>query len=364
MLPVSDFVLGFWSRIYMLLSFIVSTVFSAAFICAHNIQNVSFSERNLYAIQEPFNSGYLVVDDVHKIFFEEFGNPKGVSVLVVHGGPGAGCNKSLSQFFDPNYYHIVMFDQRGCGRSVPLAEMKNNTPQDSVKDMEMLRQHLNIDQWILFGGSYGSLLSILYGETYPDRVQCFVLRGIFLGREQDYKNLFYDMGKFFPEIYQQMIDLFAIEERSDLINAMEKRIMNPSETVHMPLAHAFMYYDLLCAQLFPDFEQTKSVLESQVMLNVSRAFIHYAANNFFLKDDQLLNNIEYVQKIPAFIIHGRYDLICLPQNAYDLHVKWPKSELWFVTNAGHLACELSISQALKNAMDEIKLHNFELNQGY
>ena len=339
----------------MLLRLVLSIVFSVTSISAHTIKNICFSEKNLYSIQESFNHGYLAVNDGHQIFFEEFGNPDGMPVLLVHGGPGWDCDKS-SQYFDPNYYRIIMFDQRGCGRSLPFAEMKNNTPQHSVTDMEAIRKYLNIDKWILFGGSYGSLLSILYGETHPDRVYCFVLRGIFLGRKQDYENLLCrdGMGKFFPESYQRMLNLFSEEERTDLIAAMDKRIMSQDEKDHMPLAHAFMYYDLLCAQLFPDFEKIEKNLDQKLALSVSRAFIHYAANNFFLKANQLIRNIEHIKDIPAIIIHGRYDLICPPQNAYELYKKWPLSELWFITNAGHLSTGPSIAQALRNAMDLIK----------
>ncbi len=341
----------------MILNLIFLTIFSVTSVYAHTIKNITFSDQNLYSIQEPFNKSHLAVSNTHQIFFEEFGNPKGVPVLVVHGGPGLGAHKPTSQFFDPLYYRVIMFDQRGCHRSLPFAELKNNTPQDTVHDMEVIRKHLKIDKWILFGGSYGSLLSILYGETYPARVHYFVLRGIFLGREQDYKNLFYGIGKFFPEAHQEMLDLLSYEEQENLIDSLYKRILSSDTSMAHKLAYAYMHRGNLSMGLFPDFEQLKNV-NQKVIFNAARMWIHYSVNNFFLEEEQLLNNIGAIKEIPAIIAHGRYDLICLPQIAYDLHIKWPKSELWFITHAGHTSQEPSMGQALRNAMDQIKTKNF------
>lgn len=247
-----------------------------------------------------------------------------------------------------------MFDQRGAGRSKPFAQMEDNTPQAAVHDMELLRVHLNIDKWILFGGSYGSFLSLLYGETHPERVTCFILRGIFLGREHEYKNLFYGMGNFFPEAYHDMLNLLSKEEQPTLISALHQRVMNSDSTIHQPIADAFMYYDILCAALNLDHEHVKNTLAHDLALSVGRAFIHYSANRFFIDDNQIINNIHHIKHIPAIIVQGRYDLICLPKNAYQLHTQLPKSQLWFIANAGHALTEPPIAQALKEAMDGLR----------
>ncbi|HRN78269.1 MAG TPA: prolyl aminopeptidase [Candidatus Dependentiae bacterium] len=331
--------------------FIFLLLFSPVFSSICDIQNFSFETDTCYTTIKPYYEDYLQVSPYHRIFYAEYGNPNGIPVVVVHGGPGYGCIDSCSKFFDPSYFHIIMFDQRGALKSIPCADMYDNTPQASVHDMELLREHLNIDKWILFGGSYGSLLSILYGETHPDRVLYFVLRGIFLGRKQDYEHLFYGMNKFFPESYQSMLNLLSAEEQSDLITSLHKRIMNSDSSISQPIADAFMYYDGLCSVLNPDFDDKGDQI---VDLSVARAFIHYAAHHFFLEENQLLNNIEKIKHLPAIIVHGRYDLICPPQNAYDLYNVWPNTELWFIENAGHSSEEKILASALTTAMNTLK----------
>lgn len=310
----------------------------------------------MYDTYTSFNYGFLAVSDEHQIFFEEFGNPAGVPVLIVHGGPGFGCEASLTYYFDPAYYRVIMFDQRGCGRSLSSDSMKNNSPQHSVRDMEQLREHLGIDTWILFGGSYGSLLSLLYGQTHPERVQHFVLRGIFLGRKKDYENLLGSdgMAQFFPEEYAQMRDLFSEQEQRDFITALDTRIMSENEHDYAPLARAFMWYDILCATVCPNRQQAQELLRKNFIVDVARAFIHYAAHNFFLTDNQLLDNMGTIAHISATIIHGRYDLICLPSSAYNLACAWPAATLYYIEDAGHSGREPGIAQALKDAMDDIR----------
>lgn len=339
----------------MIFFFVILSIFSLTFAHDHSIKKIYNSNQDLYPIQESFNKEYLKVSYEHQIFFEEFGNPNGIPVIILHGGPGWGCDKTLTCFFDTSYYRIIMFDQRGCGRSLPFGQMKDNTPQDSVNDIEILRKHLKINKWIIFGGSYGSLLAILYGENHSERVYAFVLRGIFLGRMEEYENLFYGMSKFFPEAYKSLADLVE-EKNNNIIKSIYEIIMQEDRKITQPIADAFMYYDLLCANLIPDFEQIKNNLEKNFTLSVTRTFLHYAINDFFLKENQLLNDIDKIQNIPAFIVHGRYDLICPVVNAFDLYHRWKNSQLWLVEDAGHSAFQKSISQSLKNIMEELKTH--------
>lgn len=334
----------------LLIAFIISTNLYAE----HTIKNLTYTGYQPYQTAQPYNSGYLQVSDAHRVFFEEFGNPQGVPVLVVHGGPGWGCSAAMSQFFDPAYYRIIMLDQRGSGRSLPFACMDDNTPQAAVHDMELLRTHLNIDQWILFGGSYGTLLSILYGETHPERITAFVLRGICLGRKDDYEHLFYGMGNFFPEAYNEFLSFFTQEEQQDLIGSFYTKCMTYGRAEGQKVADAFMYYDLLCARLYPDVATLKASLDANFTYAVTRAFAYYAYHKFFLEENQLINNIDTIKDIPAYIIHGRYDLICLPSIAYDLYTAWPSAELRFIVNGAHSGYEPAIVQALQTVMNELR----------
>lgn len=329
-------------------------LFAISSVHAHDIKNLFFQKEICYKVDEPFRADYLTVDEIHRIYFEEYGNPQGVPVLILHGGPGGGCKKVMAKYFDPTFYRIIMFDQRGCNRSAPYACLTNNTPQHSVHDIEILRNHLDIDTWIVTGGSYGTLLALLYAQTHPGHVTHLVLRGIFLGRKNDYENILWNMSKFFPEAYAELLDLFTEDEKKDFLHAFDKRITVDDVSLVQPFAQAFMYYDYLCSELNPNFEAVRSELVPRLTLTVTRFFVHYAAHGFFLEDDQILKNCHHIAHIPTYIIHGRYDLVCPAQNAYDLWQKLPQSELWYIMNAGHASCEPGISQALCICMDQIK----------
>ena len=318
------------------------------------ITNKLFKDVELYPVVEPYQEGYLQVTDLHEIYYAQFGNPQGKPVLVIHGGPGGGCSKELTKMFDLDFYRVIMFDQRGAKRSRPFASMVDNTPQAAVEDMETIREYLAIEKWFVFGGSCGSMLSILYGETHPGRVIGFILRGIFLGREKEYEHLFYGMNKFFPEAWQDMVNLLPENERDDLIPALHKRVMDPDPEIYIPIAYSFMFYDCLCARLCSDHSYVKRVLTYETALSIGRAFIHYSANRFFFEENQLLNNIKKINHLPAIMVQGRYDLICPPENAYDLYKEWPGSKLWFVSNGGHSMGDPAITQGLKIAMEEMK----------
>lgn len=315
----------------------------------------SFDTSSFGLAAEPYDEGYLKVSELHSLYYAQFGNPAGLPVVVVHGGPGGGCEASWSSCFDLSFYRVVMFDQRGASRSKPMGAMQENTPQKSVEDMEVLRKHLGIDKWLLFGGSWGSALSILYGETHPDRALGFVLRGIFLARQKDYEHLVYGMKATFPDAWEDMVQAIPVEERSDLISAFHDRIMDPDPKVHLPAAQAFSRYETICGTLLPITEMELSQgLSDHGVLSVSRAFFHYTANHFFFRENQLLEDIDRIAHLPAILVHGRYDAICLPQIAFELHKNWEGSKLWFISNAGHFASEPPIGRALREATEEMK----------
>lgn len=320
-----------------------------------HITSKIYQDISLYPEIEPFHEGYLQVSDLHSIYYAQFGNPEGVPVVTSHGGPGSQCYPSWTSFFDPEFYHIIMFDQRGAGRSKPFAEMCDNSPQHSIADMEKLRNHLSIDKWVLFGGSYGSFLSILYGETHPERCLGFILRGIFLGRQNDYEHLFYGMKAHYPEEWERMICLLPEEEKSDILTSLFKRVMDPDPNIHLAAARAFMRFDTYCAHLVTDDDTIEKVYQDDTgTLGIGRAFIYYSAHRFFVEENQILQNLSSISHLPLIIVQGRYDLICPPMVAYELYKHWPKSDLWFVSDAGHSSKEVGISQALKEACDNMK----------
>jgi len=322
-----------------------------------HITNKVFETLALYPVTDPYEEGYLQVSTRHSLYYAQFGNPDGLPVLVVHGGPGAGCSAELTAFFDLSYYRVIMVDQRGAMRSTPFADMHENNSHCLVEDMELLREHLHIDKWLLFGGSWGSALSILYGQTYPESILGFVLRGIFLARKKEYEHIFYGIKNFFPEVWQLLVESFSAEEKADLITTLHNKIMNPDPSVHMPVARVFMYYDTV-AGIFKANPELITGVDDTEALSVSRAFIHYSAHNFFLTDNQLLDALEKIAHLPVIIVQGRYDLICLPQSAYDLHTHWNNSQLWLIPEGGHFSSDPFIARGLKEALDEMKKTNF------
>jgi len=318
------------------------------------LKNVTFDDLELYPSYTPYSESFLQVSPLHKIWYGEFGNPEGMPIVVLHGGPGAGCSASWSSYFDPSFYRIIMFDQRGAGRSTPLAEMEGNTSQKSVQDIEALRKHLGIDQWLVFGGSWGSTLALFYGQIHPERVLGFVLRGVFLGRPEGYKHLFYGMKSTFPEAWDEMVSIIPEEERADLITAFHKRVMNPNPEVHLAAARAFVRYDMTCGTLLPNPEFVeKNVQNDQLTLSLGRAFIHYSANRFFFSPNQLVDHLDTIKQIPCIIVQGRYDIICPPKDAYELYRSLDDVDLW-ITQAGHFSSEPATARGLRLALDTMK----------
>ena len=292
----------------------------------------------------------LAVDAPHEIYVEESGNPQGLPVLFVHGGPGAGCEEKHRSYFDPNLYRIVLFDQRGAGRSRPHAALANNTTQALVADMERIRVELGIDQWVLFGGSWGSTLSLVYAETHPERVLGLILRGIFLCRPQEI-HWFYQEGanRIFPDYWQGFVHPIPEAERHDLLHAHHKRLTGSDEVARMRSAEAWSIWEGRTATLTPKKAVVDFFSDPHVALSLARIEAHYFVNNIFLAPDQILRDAYRLKAIPGVIVHGRYDIVCPIENAWDLHRAWPEAELEIIPDAGHSASEPGIVNALVQA---------------
>ena len=310
--------------------------------------------RQLYPDIKPYKFQHMNVDDTHSIYVEECGTAEGIPVLFVHGGPGAGCEAYHRSFFDPNIYRIILFDQRGAGRSTPHAELKDNNTQALVADMEVIREKLGINRWVLFGGSWGSTLSLLYAESFPDRVMALIVRGIFLCRPKEI-DWFYQQGadRIFPDYWQDFLKPIAEDERENLLQAYYQRLTGDNEIARMHAAKAWSIWEGRTATL----RQNKNVIDhfgdAHTALSLARIECHYFMHNSFLEENQILNNADKLQNIPGVIVQGRYDLICPLESAWELHQVWPKAELKIIGDAGHSATESGTVDALINATDEM-----------
>jgi proline iminopeptidase len=311
-------------------------------------------QKDLYPDIAPFRTGELPLDDTHTMYFEESGNPKGVPVVFLHGGPGAGANASHRRFFDPKYYRIIIFDQRGSGRSTPLGEIKDNTTPLLIEDMERLRRHLEIENWFVFGGSWGSTLALAYAEFHPDRVKGLALRGIFLCRKSEIDWFLYGLKELAPEAWRAFSSYIPENERHDLLGAYHKRLMNSDPKVHMPAARAWSLYEGSCSTLLPSPETIQAFSGDTLALGLARMEAHYFANSIFLPENFLLENIGRIRKVPAFIVQGRYDLVCPIRSADDLSRLWPEARYQIIPDAGHSAMEPGTRAALVQGMERFK----------
>jgi len=298
----------------------------------------------------PYVNHTLVVEPPHELHIEECGNPDGLPVVFVHGGPGSGCEEYHRRFFDPEVYRIILFDQRGAGKSTPHAELEGNTSQALVADMEAIRDHLGVDKWILFGGSWGSTLALLYAETHPERVLGLILRGIFLCRKREI-DWFYQEGasRIFPDAWQEFLKPIPEGERHDMVSAYYARLTGDNELARMAAAKAWSHWEGRTATL----KQSKAVLDHfgspHTALSLARIECHYFVNNSFLEDDQLLRDAHKLKDIPGVIVQGRYDVICPMESAWELHQAWPEADFTIVPDAGHAASEPGIVHALVKA---------------
>lgn len=303
---------------------------------------------------EPYDSGMLPLDTRHTMYWEQSGNPNGVPILFLHGGPGAGSTPAHRRFFNPVHYRIVVFDQRGSGRSVPLGEIRDNTTPHLINDIETLRQHLGIDKWIIFGGSWGSTLALAYGEAHPDRCLGFILRGIFLCRKQEIEWFLYGIRNFFPEAWNNFVSLLLPSERDDILSAYYQRLMNPDPEIHMPAARTWGAYEGSCSTLLPSPETVNYFSGDIVALGMARMEAHYFSHDIFLPENALLNNVSKLHHIPATIVQGRYDAVCPIISADDLHHAWPQAEYIVIEDAGHSVWEPGIQKALIKTAEKFK----------
>ena len=308
----------------------------------------------LYPEIEPFDSGMLPVDARHTLYWEQSGNPRGVPVVFLHGGPGAGSSPGQRRFFDPAFYRIVLFDQRGAGRSIPHGALTDNTMPHLLADLEKLRTFLRIDRWLVFGGSWGSTLSLAYAEMHPERCLALVLRGIFLCRDREVHWFLYGLRNIFPEAWREFVAPIPESERHDLLAAYVRRLNHADPAVHMPAARAWSVYEGRCSTLLPSAEALAYFSGDHVALGLARIEAHYFRHRLFLPEDALLQNVQRIRRIPAVIVQGRYDMVCPPVTADALHRAWPEAEYILVPDAGHSAWEPGIRAQLVAAMERLK----------
>ena len=305
---------------------------------------------DLYPRIEPFGQGYLDVSGGHRIYWEQSGNPDGVPVVFLHGGPGAGSNPSHRRFFDPDHYRIVIFDQRGAGRSTPFGSTEENTTQALISDMEALRGHLGIDTWFVFGGSWGSTLALAYGVAHPDRCRGFALRGIFLGRKAEVDWFLYGMKLIYPEAWRRFSSYLPEAERGDILGAYHKRLMDPDPAVHRPAAETWSQFESACSTLHHN-EAGGGGGSGRGALSLARMEAHYFVNDVFMPEGHLLENLDRISHLPCVIVQGRYDMVCPIATADELARAWPDATYVIVPDAGHSAMEPGIRSALVKAMD-------------
>jgi proline iminopeptidase len=312
--------------------------------------------RTLYPSIKPYNTGYLRVSELHEIYFEECGNPNGKPAVFVHGGPGAGCDDRARSFFDPEAYRIILFDQRGCGRSRPHASLVDNTTWHLVADMEALRTKLGIERWLVFGGSWGSTLALAYAQTHPECVSELVLRGIFMLTQFELQ-WFYQQGAnaLFPDRWENYINAIPPAERGDLIQAFYKRLTSENEKTRVSAARAWSIWEAATSYLHVNEENLNKWNEEKFAVAVARIECHYFVNRGFLEtEDQLLRNVERIRHIPGVIVQGRYDVVCPMHTAWALHRAWPEADLRVIADAGHSAFELGNTDALIRATDKFR----------
>ncbi|MDZ4737239.1 MAG: prolyl aminopeptidase [Rhodospirillaceae bacterium] len=303
---------------------------------------------------QPFDSGHFAVDGRHSLYWEQCGNPQGVPVLFLHGGPGAGAGPVHRRFFDPAHYRIVIFDQRGAGRSEPVGEIVDNTTPLLLQDIETLRQKFGIDRWHVFGGSWGSTLSIAYAEAHPDRVLSLVLRGIFLCRRSEINWFLYGMRAIAPEAWRAFAGYLPPDERGDLLANFYKRLIDPDPNVHMPAARAWSQYEGSNMTLMPSPETVAAFREERLAKGLARLEAHYFIHDIFMPENSLFENIGKIRKIPTSIVQGRYDLVCPIVTADELTQAWPEARYTVIPDAGHSAMEDGIRTALIAATNRMR----------
>ena len=312
--------------------------------------------RTLYPPLEPHRTGMLRVSDLHEIYFEESGNPEGRPAVFVHGGPGGGTIPEYRRFFDPSHYRIVLFDQRGCGKSRPNAELRENTTWDLVADMERLREHLGIDRWLVFGGSWGSTLSLAYAQTHPEKTTALVLRGIFLLRPKELLWFYQEGASFiFPDAWEKYLEPIPESERGDLMAAYHRRLTGEDRNKQIRAAKAWSVWEGTTSKLLLDPSMVGHFEQDDFAIAFARIECHYFVNKgFFQHPDQLLDGVARIRHIPAVIVQGRYDVVCPMVTAWELWRRWPEAEFNITPDAGHAASEPGTTSFLVTATDKFR----------
>jgi proline iminopeptidase len=308
---------------------------------------------DLYPKIEPYDRGMLDTGDGHRLYYEQSGNPQGVPVIFLHGGPGAGSNPAHRRFFDPDFYRIVIFDQRGAGRSRPFASVDNNTTDHLVADIEQLRLHLNIHSWLVFGGSWGSTLALVYALRHTDRCRGLVLRGIFLGSTAELDWFLYGMNMVFPEAWRRFAEYIPEQEQGDLMAAYHKRLMDPAADVHMQAAAYWAGYETSCSNLLTSPSEAPPQASSGA-LSLARIEAHYFINDVFIGDTEILDGVPGLRHLLCTVVQGRYDMVCPIRTADALVRAWPEIDYRIVPDAGHSAMEPGIRSQLVRATESMK----------
>ncbi len=311
--------------------------------------------RELYPAIEPYRQGLLKVSNLHTIYFEESGNPQGKPVVILHGGPGGGSQPIYRQYFDPDLWRIVQFDQRGCGKSTPHAELSENTTWHLVEDIETLRKHLNINDWVVSGGSWGSTLALAYSQNHPEYCQALILRGIFMLRRKELAWFYQEgAGYFFPEAWEQYVELIPTAERHDMIAAYYLRLISDDQHLRSQAARTWSIWEASTSKLIPDLDLIARFGTEDFAEAFARLECHYFINKgFFMSEMQLLENIDRIRHIPTTIVQGRYDVVCPMFTAWELHQAFPEAEFIVVPDAGHSMTEVGIRSALIDASDRL-----------
>lgn len=309
---------------------------------------------NLFPNITPYASGFLELDDIHNMYWEQSGNPDGVPIVLLHGGPGAGTSPEQRRFFDPDYYRIILFDQRGSGRSTPLGCLIDNTTDHLVNDLEVLRNHLSVDRWHLFGGSWGSTLALAYAIQYPERCMSMILRGMFLCEAEEIEWFLYGMGTIFPEAWQQFSEFLPDDEQNDLLNGYYKRLTGDNSEEQMNAAICWSLYEGACSSIIPNYETITTDEQKQHALSLARIEAHYFKHEVRTKENSLLNHLDKIRHIPSTIVQGRYDVICPIKTAYNIHQLWPEADYISVPDAGHAAFDPTLRSRLIEVTEATK----------
>ena len=302
----------------------------------------------------PYETGYMPLTDGHVMYWEQVGNPRGTPVLFLHGGPGAGAGTVHRRFFDPSHWRVIIFDQRGAGRSRPLGSLVANTTPDLVADIETLRRHLGLEQVMLFGGSWGSTLALAYAQAHPERVSACVLRGVFLGRPVEVDWFLHGIATLFPDAHAAFAGHLPEAERGDLLGSYLRRLIDPDPMVHLAAARAWSIYEGSCSTLLPSPDTVSSFAQDRTALGLARIEAHYFAHDLFLPEGGLLAHMHRIATIPAEIVQGRYDMICPAHTAFDLAAAWPGARLSIIPDAGHSALEPGVRRALVAAVERFR----------